>query len=176
VTDPWGGVADVVVRVLAADGSELASTLTDATGYYLAESIPVGEQAVHIEVPDGYTADPASQPVIVEDQAVSSADFALTLACTPPEPPTGLKVALTRQYAFVRWSESQGAKEYVVYRRVDGQDPFQQIGTSTQTTFRDRDYGMDDDFNLLEYYLVATNGCGASEPSDVATVRPRGRQ
>jgi hypothetical protein len=174
VISPWGGVENVIVGVYEFDGTLLASTVTDATGYYLASNIPVDEYEVRIEVPAGYAADPTFKFVSVENQALSSANFALTLACTAPEAPTGLKASLTRQYVFLRWSASEEAEEYIIYRRVDNQDPFEVIGTLSATTFRDRDHGMGDDFNLLEYYVVAKNDCGASAPSDVATVRPKG--
>jgi hypothetical protein len=96
--------------------------------------------------------------------------------CSAPELPTRLKVALTRNDAFLWWDGSDGAEQYVIYRRVDTQDPFEAIATSTVTTFRDGDYAIGEGFNLLEYYVVALNDCGASEPSAVVTVRPKGRK
>lgn len=100
----------------------------------------------------------------------------VSTACSVPESPTGLKAVLSRNDVRLSWSASADAEGYVIYRRVNGQDPFAVIGTSTQTTFRDRDYAIGADFNLLEYYVVAQNDCGASDPSAVVTLRPRGRK
>ncbi|MEA3277380.1 MAG: CARDB domain-containing protein [Pseudomonadota bacterium] len=176
VTDAWGGVDDVIVSVFEGDGTPFASTVTDATGYYLVGSVPMGEMEVRIEVPTGYVADADAKTVSVDDQSVSNLDFYLTTICAVPQPPTGLKVAITRNYALLRWNASEDAEGYIMYRRVDNQDEFLEIGTSTVTTFRDRDYAIGDDFNLLEYYVVAQNDCGASEPSAVVTVKPKGRK
>ena len=62
----------------------------------------------------------------------------------------------------------------MIYRRVNGGDE-EEIGTTSGTTFRDRDFAMGADFDLLEYHVVAVNDCGESEPSDTVVLRPKGR-
>jgi hypothetical protein len=102
--------------------------------------------------------------------------ISISTTCTVPEPPTGLKATLTRNDVRIRWSVSAGTERTLVYRRVDQQDPFEPIASTTETSWRDLDYGMEADFALIEYYVTAESACGASQPSAVVRVTPKGRR
>ena len=86
VTDAWGGVANVIMSVFDTNSQLLGSTVTDATGFYLLESIPVGAWEVHIDTPAGYLADAQSRPADVVAQEVTKVDFQLT-ELVDTEPP-----------------------------------------------------------------------------------------
>lgn len=73
VTSPFGGVANVPVSV-----GDLGSTMTDQTGFYLMQNVPVGQIPVSIVTPAGYAADYQSRNTAVSNQAVSVVDFHLT--------------------------------------------------------------------------------------------------
>ena len=78
VTDPWGGVGNVIIELYDSNGTTfLENKLTDDTGYYLFENVPVDEYQVHIIKPDGYEVDAQAKTAIVSDQSVSVVDFQL---------------------------------------------------------------------------------------------------
>ncbi len=85
VYGPLDGMGGVPIDILL-DGNTIDSALTDATGFYLVENVPVGDYQVQIIPPAGYTADSDVKPVTVADQSVSTVDFALSgaLDTTPP--------------------------------------------------------------------------------------------
>ena len=77
-TDPWGGVGNVIIELYDSNGTTfLENKLTDDTGYYLFENVPVDEYQVHIIKPDGYQVDAQAKTAIVSDQSVSVVDFQL---------------------------------------------------------------------------------------------------
>lgn len=79
VTDPLGGFGNVILRVIdTASGAEIGNAITDSTGFYLVENIPVGEMEVRIEPPTGYQPDAETKTATVADQAVSTVDFSLS--------------------------------------------------------------------------------------------------
>jgi Concanavalin A-like lectin/glucanases superfamily/CARDB/PKD domain/SdrD B-like domain len=79
VTDPWGGVGDVIIELYDSSGTTfLENKLTDDTGYYLFENVPVDEYQVHIIKPDGYQVDAETKTAVVSDQSVTEVDFHLT--------------------------------------------------------------------------------------------------
>lgn len=78
VTDPWGGVGNIRIDVFDSDGTTLlGSTLTDQTGYYIYENVPVGQIQVSIVTPTGYLPDAETKTATVSDQSVSIVDFHL---------------------------------------------------------------------------------------------------
>ena len=83
VNDSLGGVDGVLVRVISTNGI-VGSTITDDTGFYLVQNVPVGDYQVQIE-PSGY-ADAEIKVADVADQSVSIIDFTLTEQedATPP--------------------------------------------------------------------------------------------
>ena len=97
-------------------------------------------------------------------------------ACEVPEPPEDLKARITRNYVLLRWSSSEDADEYSIYRRVNEIDPFEIIGTTSAISYRDRDYAMGDEFDQLEYYITASNDCGESVSSTLIIVKPKGNR
>lgn len=85
VTNPWGGVGNVIIQVFDTNGANLyGATTTDATGFYHFDNVPVGAMQVRIVSPSGYIPDAATKAVTVADQTVSVVDFHLSVQPTPP--------------------------------------------------------------------------------------------
>ena len=84
VTDPWGGVGDVIIELYDSSGTTfLENKLTDDTGYYLFENVPVDNYQVHIVKPEGHKVDAETKPAVVSDQSVTEVDFHLTKQVLP---------------------------------------------------------------------------------------------
>jgi hypothetical protein len=78
VTDPWGGVANIMIELYDSGGTTLLENkLTDDTGYYLFENVPVDDYQVHIVKPVDHRVDAETKPAEVTDQAVTEVDFHL---------------------------------------------------------------------------------------------------
>ncbi|MDL1984612.1 MAG: hypothetical protein LWX54_10580 [Deltaproteobacteria bacterium] len=78
VTDPWGGVGNIVIELYDSSGTTLLDTRnTCLTGYYLFENIPVGEYQVHIVKPDDHRVDAETKPANLIDQSIVEVDFYL---------------------------------------------------------------------------------------------------
>ncbi len=78
VTDPWGGVSNVMIELYDSGGTTLIENkLTDDTGYYLFENVPVDDYQVHIVKPKDYRVDAETKSAEVTDQAVTEVDFHL---------------------------------------------------------------------------------------------------
>ncbi|MCP4119753.1 MAG: hypothetical protein GY737_31010 [Desulfobacteraceae bacterium] len=78
VTDPWGGVKDITIELYDSDGTTfLENKLTDSTGYYLFENVPIDNYIVRIIKPDGYQVDGETKPAEVTDQTVTEVNFYL---------------------------------------------------------------------------------------------------
>ncbi len=86
VTNALNGVGGVTIHVLDANGAEIASTLTDQTGFYLVKDVPLGGVQVHIDPPSGYQPDAATKTVTISAASVGTVDFLLTKQpdTTPP--------------------------------------------------------------------------------------------
>jgi hypothetical protein len=78
VADSVDGVGSVVIEVLDANGNQLASTLTDQTGFYLITDLPPGTLQVQITPPAGYVADAVTKAATVSAQLLGTVDFQLT--------------------------------------------------------------------------------------------------
>jgi len=75
----WGGFGNVIIELYdASGGALLQSRITDSTGYYLFELLPVGNYQVHIVEPQGYLADAETKPAEVIDQEIAVVVFILT--------------------------------------------------------------------------------------------------
>lgn len=75
----WGGVGDVIIELYDSSGTTFPENrLTDDTGYYLFENVPVDEYQVHIIKPDGYQVDAETKTAVVSDQSVTEVNFHLT--------------------------------------------------------------------------------------------------
>ena len=86
VTDTWGvGIGGVPIQVTYADGTLLTSSVTDASGFYLVEDVPIGNMHVRVEPPAGYQPDAETKTVEVIDSTVSAADFVLFLEAAPAD-------------------------------------------------------------------------------------------
>ena len=85
VTDSWGnGISNVILHVSETNGTPLGNTVTDPSGFYLVENVPVGETQVRIETPSSYQPDAVTKSAMVADSSVSNVDFLLTQQAAPP--------------------------------------------------------------------------------------------
>ena len=90
VTDPWGGVANIMIELYDSSGTTLPENkLTDDTGYYLFENVPVDNYQVHIVKPEGHRVEAETKPAEVTDQAVTEVDFHLIRQELPIADPNG---------------------------------------------------------------------------------------
>jgi uncharacterized surface anchored protein len=79
VGDEWGGVESAVIELYDSTSSTLiSSTMTDKTGHYVIDALPVDDYQVHIVAPNGYNPDATSKPAQVVDQQITIVDFSLT--------------------------------------------------------------------------------------------------
>lgn len=96
VIGPEGGVEHATIELH--DGYGMYShTTTGDNGYYLFESLPVGEYIVNCVVAEPYLCDTTSRVVEIVDQQVTTANFYLYENSTPPEPNLDLLPPLTGQ-------------------------------------------------------------------------------
>lgn len=73
------GVKDVVVKILDCAGNVLASTLTDANGYYLFSNVPAGSYRIKFTLPGGHAF--TTQDAGSDDAKDSDADGSGLTAC-----------------------------------------------------------------------------------------------
>ena len=85
VVNALEAVEGVPVGVSDSDGFLLGSSVTDATGFYLFERLPVGDIDVSIETPSGYQSDAEVKTATVADQEISTIDFYLSESPTPSD-------------------------------------------------------------------------------------------
>lgn len=79
VTDALGGVGGVTINVFDSTGTTLlGSTLTDSTGYYHYDDVPVGAWQVSVTAPTGFTPDAAMKTTTVTNQSVAIVNFFLS--------------------------------------------------------------------------------------------------
>ncbi|GMT41336.1 MAG: hypothetical protein IEMM0001_2071 [bacterium] len=78
VTNPWGGVSNIMIELYNSSGTTLLENkLTDDTGYYLFENVPVDDYQVHIVNPEDYEVDAETKYAEVTDRVVTEVDFHL---------------------------------------------------------------------------------------------------
>ena len=83
VSDAVNGVENVVVQLLDANGT-LESTVTDSSGFYLFENIPIGDYNIQIIVPAGYYTDEDTKSVNVTEHSITEdVDFQLDRQTAP---------------------------------------------------------------------------------------------
>lgn len=122
-TDALGGVGNVMIHVLDASGTELGSTLTDSTGFYLVEDVPLGDIQVRIDPPSGYQPDALTKAVTVSDQAVSTVDFQLTRQGGVPVANAGENLTITSEEqcgTVIQGSASDPDNDSLQYRWLEG--------------------------------------------------------
>jgi len=84
VTDPLGGIGEVMIHVVDSGGFEVGNAITDQLGFYMVDNLPVGTLQVYIDTPDGYLADPDVKTVTTVAGQVSIVDFLLTVQAAQP--------------------------------------------------------------------------------------------
>ena len=86
VLDASGGLRNVIVHVLDANGAQIGNAITDATGFYLVSNVPPGAVQVQVDTPNGYK--PAeTKTATVTNQEVSTVDFHLLTQEADTTPP-----------------------------------------------------------------------------------------
>jgi len=86
VTGAFASLSGVTINLFNVSGGLLGSTLTDSTGSYLFQNVPVGQQQVQIVTPSGYQADAVKKTATVTDSTVTVVDFYLTAAAAAELP------------------------------------------------------------------------------------------
>lgn len=96
--------------------------------------------------------------------ADSEVAYATTLAEYKPAKPSGVEVSQDDGKMVVTWNAAKGAKKYNIYRAVSRFAEYEEIGTTTETTFVDEN---PNDSKYQNYYKVkAANDVDASQLSE----------
>ncbi|MEL7450651.1 MAG: PASTA domain-containing protein, partial [Pseudomonadota bacterium] len=90
-------------------------------------------------------------------------------AGSPPDAPTGLSARTKQLLVNLFWQPSEGATSYVVFRRLNTETEFVEVGSSQFIIFSNK---LLDDTMFADYYVVARNEFGDSEPSETLRVAP----
>jgi len=125
------------------------------------------DQAVAQLMPD--VAGQYTVQVLVSDGVDVAIDEAIVTAVSNglPGGPTNIMARAKGRHVNVVWDAVDNANTYSVYRRLDAEAEFVEIGASTNTVFVDNIPGQS---QLAEYYVVSENENGESAPSDTVQV------
>lgn len=96
-----------------------------------------------------------------------------TIVLPPPDAPTNLEGRAKRLKVNLTWTVSPAADNYLVFRRLNTEVNFLEIGQSTIDVFVDN---LPAGTTSAEYFVVAENGNGQSDPSSTITVMPSSRR
>ena len=144
-------------------GSAITSTSITNANMANASFIPdvAGVYLVRLDVSDGEAS--AFDQMTVTVQTIGEA----------PAAPTRIKALYSKYGVFLFWKASSGADNYIVYRKTDSDTDFKVVAQTNKTLFKDSlSYGQS-----AEYFIVAVNQYGSSEPSmTVSTKRPSYRR
>jgi hypothetical protein len=116
-------------------------------------------------------------------------DYPVYVTGRPPEPPSGLKLYLSRNQVKAEWGEVLGAKEYILSRRRIGETQWNEVYRGPEVSFTDRAPssvaafplpGLEADAGCLnvlqtpiyEYTVSATDGNGQGSPSPAVDTNP----
>lgn len=87
---------------------------------------------------------------------------------TAPVPPPNLQTAVSHNTVTLTWDSSTGAASYIVQRSMDGGNTWDDIDSTSQTSFEDTGLGWNITFN---YRILAKSTDGlVSEPSTAVSV------
>ena len=116
-------------------------------------------------------------------------DYPVYVTGKPPEPPEGLRLVLEKDAVHATWGEILGAKEYVLKRRVKGEDAWKQVHRTAGTGFTDSASGVVPSSavpglqaaasansappeTIYEYAVAAVDGNGEGPLSKIADTDP----
>jgi large repetitive protein len=93
---------------------------------------------------------------------------------TVPAKPLGLSAgSVSNAGAVLKWSAVETAEIYKIYRKLSTDANYSLAGTSTVPTFS---IGGMQEGKTYQVYVVAVNGRGESEPSDIVTIKTKAAQ
>ncbi|WP_309568575.1 fibronectin type III domain-containing protein [Paenibacillus sp. sptzw28] len=101
----------------------------------------------------------------MESAPSPSATATVTLVAIPPKAPTNLEVtSVTSRSVELRWTASEDADGYAVFRSASLDGPFAEIGAAQATSYSDQT----DTSSVWYYQVKSTNEAGYSEGSNIA--------
>jgi hypothetical protein len=112
--------------------------------------------------------------LVVSDGVLESGTDAVVITVEgPPGVPQNLLARAKYYHVNVVWSAVGGAEFCRVYRRLDSETDFSIQGTTATSVFVD---DLPDGTLAAEYFVVAVNGAGESNASDIVAVEPTQRR
>jgi len=161
------------IHVYAVDwdpaGRRETITVNDGSGPQTANITTDFSQGAWVNVPINVAAGGTVTVTATRTAGVNAVLSGILLGGAPPVPaaPTGLSAtALNASQIRLAWTASSGATSYKIQRSPDGSTGWAQVGTSTTTTFTDSALIPSTSYF---YRVVASNGPGTSDPSNVAS-------
>ncbi|MGB2972689.1 MAG: CARDB domain-containing protein [Candidatus Competibacter sp.] len=153
IVDTSGGLGNVVVHVLDADGKQIGNAITDKTGFYLVSNIPPGTVKVQIDTPNGYKL-AETKTVTVTNQAVSTVDFQLLTQESDTTPPV-ITSTITGTLGQNDWYKSDITVSWTV---TDAESTINsKVGCETAT--------VNADTSSVTFNCTATSAGGTAEKS-----------
>ncbi|NOZ67837.1 MAG: hypothetical protein GXP46_00985 [Deferribacteres bacterium] len=166
VTDPWGGVANIVIELYDSGGTTLLQNrLTDDTGNYLFENLPVDDYQVHIVKPEDYRVDAKTKAATVTDGGVTEVDFLLSRQEPPVADAGGPYSGSVGEPVMLDAGNSHDPDGQIVTYRWDcDNDGIYELTTSSPALEHTWNYEYDGVINLM---VTDNDGLSAT---DTATV------
>ena len=138
-----------------------------ANGVFLFEDLPFSPGVFLSDGEDAsWLLDPAYNVALV-----NFASNGCAAAVPLPDDPSNLAGRAKRLKVNLTWQGSATADHYNVFRMLDTEVVFQQIGMSTGTLFVD---ALPGGTTSAQYFVEAENASGTSGPSNIVTVVPAG--
>ena len=114
----------------------------------------------------------------ISDQAGHTASAAVTVTLkqegTPPEAPVNFMGQAKLLLVNLIWEGSEGATQFRVYRKLNTENAFTQIGEPTP--YREFVDNLPAGTTSAQYYVVAENQFGSSGPSQTIEIKPSVRR
>jgi hypothetical protein len=113
-----------------------------------------------------------------------SPEYPIYVTDQPPASPDGLHVDLSDGAATVSWGEVLGVSEYRLFGKVNGDSEFELLYHGLERSYRDMrpsihssqaapgENRADSSAIIVQYYVTASNGNGASARSRIADTNP----
>jgi len=138
-----------------------------ANGIFLYEDLPFNPT---VFLSDGEDASWLDDPVY--NGALRNFAFNGCVVPPPPDAPENLMGRTKRSKVNLTWQGSATADNFIVYRRLDSEIDFQEVGQVAVKVFVDT---LPRGTLSAEYFVVAENPSGLSGDSNIVTVSPRSR-
>ena len=110
-----------------------------------------------------------------EDSDFDQVMVEVVRAGSAPSTPENLFVRIKRSHLNLFWGSSEGATNYRVFRRLNTEIDFVEVGQTVYLVFVD---DLPQEANSAEYFVMAENGFGLSDDSAIVmvTMNPRRRR